>query len=168
LFVSIPDHISRYYLKVFVTDNKYITNFINITNTCINLGFWPLYFKKLTLIIIPKLNKLACNSQKMFHLILLLNILRKLIEKVISKRIQFHSIANNFIHPNQHQLGGLKQCSTINAGLYLTHLIHIRWVKELHISTLTFNIVQFFSLLNHQLLPMIFNLILKFLCSLII
>ena len=69
------------------TITKYITNFDNITNPCINLSFWSLYFKRLTSIIISKPNKLAYNSSKTFHLIILLNILGKLIEKVISKSV---------------------------------------------------------------------------------
>ena len=40
----------------------------------------------------------------MFWLIVLLNILEKPIEKVISERLQYKS---NFVYPNQ--LGGLKQ-----------------------------------------------------------
>ena len=70
-----------------MNDNKYISNFINIANTCINLGFWPLYFKKSTSIIIPKPNKVLYNSLKTFQSIILLNTLGKLIEKVISKKI---------------------------------------------------------------------------------
>jgi len=138
-----------------VTDNKCINNFINIANTCINFGFWPSHFKNLILIIIPNHNKLAYNLLKMFCPIVLLNIFRKLIEKVISKRIQVQSIANNFIYPNQ--LGGLKHCFAIDVDLYIIHLIHARWVKDLNTSTLAFNISHFFPSLNHQLLLMIFN-----------
>lgn len=79
--------------------------------------------------------------------------LGKLIEKTISYRLQVHSIASSFIHPSQ--LGGIKQHSTINAGIFLTHLIRAGWVKGLHTSTLAFDIVQFFPSLNHCLLPMI-------------
>jgi len=64
-------------------------------------------------------------------------------------------IFNNFIHSNQ--LGGLKQQSIIDAGIFLTYLIHSGWVKKLQISTLAFDIAQFFPLLNHQLLPIILN-----------
>ena len=52
------------------------------------------------------------------------------------------------------QLEGLKQYSTLNA-LYLTHSVHTRWVKDLHTSTLAFNIAQFFPLLNYQLLLLV-------------
>ncbi len=54
-------------------------------------------------------------------LVVLLNTLGKLIEKVITKRLQFHVARNDFIHPSQ--LGGLKFKSTIDAGVTLTHII---------------------------------------------
>ena len=61
--------------------------------------------------------------------------------------------SNNFIHSSQ--LGGLKFKSTIDVGVALTHIIQIGWVKNLSISTLAFDIVQFFPSLNHQLLSLI-------------
>jgi len=72
-------------------------------------------------VIILEPNKVTYDSSKSFHPIVLLDTLEKLIEKVISKCIQYYLIANNFIHPNQ--LGGLKQYSTTNIGLFLTYLI---------------------------------------------
>jgi len=78
----------------------------------------------------------------------LLNTLGKLIEKVIEERLQFHMVNNDFIHPSQ--LGGLKFKSTINAEVTLTHIIWSGWTKNCLTSTLTFNIVQFFSSLNYQ------------------
>ena len=61
--------------------------------------------------------------------------------------MQFLLISNNFIHLCQ--LGGLKYKSTIDAGIALTHFIRLEWVKNLTMSTLAFNIVQFFPSLNH-------------------
>jgi len=81
------------------------------------------------------------------YFIILLNILGKLIEKSISERLQIYSIALNFVYLNQ--LEDIKQQSTLDAELYLTHLIHAGWIKE---SMLAFNIAQFFPSLNHQLL----------------
>jgi len=100
-----------------------------------------------TSIIIPKLNKALYGSSKMFHPIVLLNTLEKLIEKVIREKLQYQSIALNFVHPNQ--LGGLEQQSTTNTSIVLTYLIQSGWVKGLQTSTIFFNISQFFSLLNH-------------------
>ena len=119
---SEPYYISWHYLKVLINNNKYISNFVNIGNACINLGFWHSHFKMSTLIIIFKPNKVLYDLPKTFQPIILLNILEELIEKVISKRLQVHSISSNFVHLNQ--LGVLKQCSTTNIGLYLTYLIH--------------------------------------------
>ena len=74
---------------------------------------------------------------------------------MIGERLQFHTISNNFIH--QSQLGDLKQRSTTDAGVILTHTICLEWVKNLITSTLTFNIAQFFPSLNHQLLFLILD-----------
>ena len=77
----------------------------------------------------------------------------KLIEKVIGDRLQFHVVSNNFIY--QSQLSRLKFKSTLDAGVALIHFIHMRWVKNLSINTLAFNIFQFFLSLNHHLLSLI-------------
>ena len=109
------------HLKVIINDITYLNNFINIASTYINLEHWLLHFKTLFSIIISKPNKASYNTPKMFQPIILLNMLGKLIEKVISERLQFQSIFNNFIHSCQ--LGRLKQQSTMNVGVVLTHLI---------------------------------------------
>jgi len=88
----------------------------------INLGYWPSHFKMSNSIIIPKLNKASYNSSKIFKPIILLNMLSKLIKKVIGKRLQFQLISKNFIHPCQ--LGVLKQLSMIDAGVILMYLIY--------------------------------------------
>ena len=61
--------------------------------------------------------------------------------------------ANDFIHSSQ--LSSLKFKSTINMGIALIHIIQTGWVKILSTSTLTFDIAQFFSLLNYCLLTLI-------------
>jgi len=73
--------------------------------------------------------------------------LGKLIEKVIGVRLQYQSIISNFAHPNQ--LGRLKQQSTTDADVVLTHFIHLDWVKGFYTSIFAFDIAQFFFLLNH-------------------
>ena len=86
---------------------------------------------------------------------MLLNILGKLFEKIIRERLQFITISNNFIYLCQ--LGNLKHKLTTDAGIVLTHVIHSGWIKNLSKITLAFDIVQFFPLLNHHLLPLIIN-----------
>jgi len=94
---------------------------MNIVNACINLGHWLADFKTSISIIIPKPNKISHNIPKTFRLIVLLNMLGKLIEKVIGNRLQFQALFKNTIYP--YQLDGLKQCFITSAGIVLTHLI---------------------------------------------
>ena len=82
-----PDKLSWRYLKVIFKDNDCLGNIISITNACINLGFWPSHFKRSTTVIIPKPNKTLYDSSKLFRPIVLLNMLGKLIKKVISERL---------------------------------------------------------------------------------
>ena len=138
------------YLKCIVKNNSCLKRIINITDVCFKLGNCPSHFKIFTSIIIPKPNKESYDS---FRPIILLNTLGKLIKKFIGDRLQFHLISNNFIHPSQ--LGGLKQRSMLDTNITLTHFIYSEWVKQKIMSTLAFNIAQFFPSLNHQLLPLI-------------
>jgi len=112
-----------------------------------------LHFKRSTTVIIPKPNKKFYDSPKSFRPIVLLSTVGKLIEKVIRERLQFATAANDFIYPSQ--LGGLKFKSIIDVSIALMHIIRIGWVKNLSISTLAFDIAQFFPLLNHHLLTLI-------------
>ena len=80
-------------------------------------------------------------------------VIPKLIKKVIVERLQFHIVANDFIHLSQ--LGGLKFKSTTNVSIALIYIIHLGWVKINTTSTLAFDITQFFPFLNHRLLTCI-------------
>ena len=93
------------------------------------------------------------DQPKAFWPIVLLNTLDKLIKKVIAERLQFTVASNDFIHPSQ--LDGLKFKSTTNAGVALSHIVCSGWVKNKMTSTLTFDIYQFFPLLNYYLLTLI-------------
>ena len=143
------------HLKIIVKDSMCLRNIINIADVCFELEYWLSHFKTSTSIIIPKPNKELDNSPKAFRPIVLLNIIGKLIEKVIGEQLQFHAISNNFIHLSQ--LNGLKQYSSSNASIAPTHFICTGWIKNNYTSTLIFDIAQFFSSLNHYLLPLIFK-----------
>jgi len=147
------DKLSWSYLKTVLKHDECLTNIINIVNACIDLGYWPAHFKRSTTVIIPKPNKQSYDSSKSFRPIILLNMLGKLIKKVIGKRLQFQVVSNDFIHPSQ--LGGLKFKSTIDVGIALMHIIRSCWVKNISTSTLAFDIAQFFPSLNHHLLTCI-------------
>ena len=140
------------HLKSILKQDVCLINFINIADVCINLGHWPNYFKYFSTVIIPKPNKLAYNHPKSFWPIVLLNTLGKLIERVITERLQFYVVRNNFIHSSQ--LGSLKFKSTTDTRIALMHIIQSGWVKNKTTSTLAFDITQFFSTLNHCLLTL--------------
>ena len=150
-----PDKLSWRHLKSIIQNNDCLANIINIADSCITLGYWPNYFKILTTIVIPKSNKFSYDQPKAFRPIVLLNMLGKLVEKVVAERLQFLVVSNEFIHPNQ--LGGLKFKSTSDAGIVLTHIIRSGWTKGKTTSTLAFNISQFFPSLNHRLLTLILD-----------
>ena len=118
-----PNKLTWRYLKHIIKDKLCLKNIINIANACIEVGHWPSHFKSSTTIVIPKPNKTLYDSPKSFRLIILLNTLGKLIEKVIGDRLQFHVISNNFIH--QSQLEGLKFKSTTDTSLALIYFIHM-------------------------------------------
>ena len=64
-------------------------------------------------------------------------------------------MSNNFIHLSQ--LGGLKFKSTTDTGITLIHIVQSGWAKGKSTSSLAFDISQFFSSLNHNLLVRIFG-----------
>ena len=153
LSASSSDKLLWGYLKHIVKDKMCLENIIAITNACIEIGYWPNHFKNLTTIVIPKPNKLLYDSSKSFRSIVLLNMLGKLIEKVIGDRLQFHIIFNDFVH--QSQLEGLKFKSTTDTSITLIYFIHMGWIKNISTSFLAFDIMQFFLSLNHHLLVLI-------------
>ena len=116
-----PDKLSWSHLKTIFKDNDYLNVIISIANVCIEVGYWPLHFKRSTIVVIPKPNKESYDSPKAFRPIILLNTASKLIEKVIRECLQFNMASNDFIHSSQ--LSGLKFKSTIDAGVTLTYII---------------------------------------------
>jgi len=133
-----PDHISWRHLKSLITNDRCLQKIVQIANVCIDLEFWPSHFKSSNTVVIPKPNKTNYNSPKSFRPIVLLNTTGKLIEKVISNRLQFHLSANGFL--DSHQFGGIQQRSITDVGIYLTHLIRAGWLRQCHTSVLVFNI----------------------------
>jgi len=92
------DKLAWRHLKHIPKDKLCLRNIINIADACLEIGYWPSHFKMSTTIVIPKPNKVSYDTPKLFRPIILLNMLGKLIEKVISNRLQFHAISNNFIY----------------------------------------------------------------------
>ncbi len=73
---------------------------------------------------------------------------------MIANHLQFDAVKVGVFHPNQ--LGSMIQQSTEDAGLILTHIVHVGWAKGLKTSVVMFDIVQFFPSLNHNLLVKLF------------
>ena len=142
-----------HHLKSILKQDTCLNNIISIADACINLGYWPSYFKYSSTVIIPKPNRVAYDQPKSFCPIVLLNTLGKLIEKVVAKRLQFLIVKNDFIHPSQ--LEGLKFKSTTDAGVTLTHIVQSGWAKNKTMNTLVFDITQFFPSLNYYLFTLI-------------
>ena len=61
-----PDKLEWRYIKKIIKDKECANRFIDIANTCFDLGHWPSHFKILTIVIIPKPNKSAYNLPKSF------------------------------------------------------------------------------------------------------
>ena len=95
------------------------------------------------------------NIPKVFRPIMLLNTLGKLIEKTIANRLQWEGAHYNLLHPCQFR--GLKQKSTKDAGVYLTHLVHAGWAKGLKTSVVAFDLAQYFPSLNHSAVTLILD-----------
>ncbi|CAA7259600.1 unnamed protein product [Cyclocybe aegerita] len=115
-----PDHVTWVHLKELLKDKHVLVLFIMLANACLQVGHWLRIFKESLSVIVPKLNKPSYAVPKAFRPIVLLITFGKLIEKMIANRIQFDAVKHDIFHPNQ--LGGIRQRSTEDAGLILTHL----------------------------------------------
>jgi len=145
-----PDHVTWVHLKKIVAEPQCLNLFIKLANACLTVGRWPKHFKESVSVIIPKPGKPSYSAPKAFRPIALLNTLGKLIEKMLSNRIQHDMIAYDIVDPNQ--FGGICQRSTEDAGLYLTHLVRTGWARGLKTSVIAFDIAQFFPSINHDAL----------------
>ncbi|KAJ2936696.1 hypothetical protein H1R20_g404, partial [Candolleomyces eurysporus] len=155
-----PDHIMWRHLKQILALSECGDIIIALANGCMESGHWPRHFKESTSVIIPKPNKPPYSAPKAFRPIVLLNTLGKLIEKMISNRFQHDMIKYNLVDPNQ--MGGVRQRSTEDAGLFLTHLVRLGWAQKLQtsvvalsttrLSSIAFDVAQFFPSINHQFL----------------
>ncbi|CAA7271833.1 unnamed protein product [Cyclocybe aegerita] len=143
------DHVTWVHLKELLKDKHVLALFIVLANACLRVRHWPRIFKESLSVIVPKPNKPSYAVPKAFRPIVLLITFGKLIEKMIANRIQFDAVKHDIFHPNQ--LGGIRQRSTEDAGLILTHLVRAGWVKGLQTSTLAFDITQFFPSINHEM-----------------
>jgi hypothetical protein len=145
-----PDHITWHHLKRIVRDGYASRLFLWLANTCLQSGHWPVKFKASTTVFIPKLGKPLYDTPKSFCPIVLLNTLGKMLEKMLSNRLQFEVAEYGVLHPNQ--FGGVRQNSTEDTGCFLTHVVCAGWRAKLKTSMVAFDLAQFFPSINHDVL----------------
>ena len=121
IFVPDSSHITWWYLKLILANNTYTIDILFLANTCLSLWHWPRHFKELVSVIVPKPDKPVYDTSKAFRPIVLLNMLSKLIEKIITRQLQFDTVKYSILYQNQ--LGDVAQHSTEDVGMFLTHLV---------------------------------------------
>ena len=83
------DILSWRYFKRIVKNIICLNKFINITNTCIDIGHWLLHFKVLTTIIIFKHNKESYDFLKPIDLLFCLTQLANYLRRLLAKDYSF-------------------------------------------------------------------------------
>jgi len=61
-----PDKLTWSHIKFIIRNKECIFKFLDIANTCIDLGYWPSHFKISTTVIILKPNKSTFDSPKSY------------------------------------------------------------------------------------------------------
>ena len=86
LFTSAPgpDHVTWGMLKHLLANPCIARLFLALAEACIQVGHWLAHFKESLLVIILKLGKASYSTPKLFHPIVLLNTIGKLVEKILS------------------------------------------------------------------------------------
>jgi hypothetical protein len=144
------DYITWRHLKCIVCDGYASHLFLFLANTCLQSSHWPAEFKASTMVVIPKPGKPLYDTPKLCCLIVLLNTLGKMFEKMLSNRLHFEAAKHGVLHPNQ--FGGVHQNSTKDAGCFLTHVVQAGWCAKLKTSMVTFDLAQFVPSINHDVL----------------
>ena len=114
-----PDNIN--FLCLQNAYNAKATAFYILYKCLTNIGYQPRCWREATCVIIPKSNKTDYKTPKSYRLIVLLNCLEKVIEKIFIVRLLYYAEIKNLLY--KEQIGGRKQRSIINTVLRLTHEI---------------------------------------------
>ena len=79
-----PDNLTWTHFKCLVAHEEVTSLFLWIANACLQVGVWPKKLKESMTVVISKPGKLSYNVPKAFRLIVLLNTMGKLFEKMIA------------------------------------------------------------------------------------
>ena len=121
---------------------------ISMYNTCLSLGHHPAIWKEASVTVIPKPDKPDYTGANAHHPISLLETMSKLLEKIITKRMQHEIVAHELIPTNQ--FGGRMHSSCLDAGLTLLHIVQRAQQVNLKCGILLFDIKGFFDNVTHD------------------
>ena len=144
------DHITWRHLKLVVKDETALQALTLLFNKIIDEGIWPHQLKDAVSCIIPKPKKPAYDVPKAFRPIALLNMIGKLLTKVVAKWLQFEAQEHNLFHNGQ--FGGISRHSTTDVGLVLMDMITESRDHRLHTTVLALDITQFFPSMSHKVI----------------
>ena len=145
-----PDNVGWRHLKKLALNEDFLDNVKSFFNGIMAIGHWPSQFKESITVVIPKPKKSDYSIIKSYRPIALLNTFGKWFTKALAHRMNQDSIRFNLLHPGQ--FGGIKEHSTIDAGLTLIDKVHKARDAGLHTSCLAVDVAQFFPSVNHAVL----------------
>ena len=145
-----PDHLTWTHFKHLAACKEIASLFLWIANACLRACIWLKELKESKMVVILKLGKLSYDVLKAFWPIILLNTMGKLSEKMMANHLQFEAAKEGILHLCQ--FGGVRQNSTEDVGIYLTHLVCTGWAKGLKTSVVAFDLTQYFPLLQHRVI----------------
>ena len=148
-----PSHMSWSLLKMFLADDVFWLQFLQLANDIITSSIWPTDFKDSVTVVIPKPHKDDHTQVKNFWPITLLECAGKLVSKLIAARLQSDAVHFNLVHPLQ--FSGLKYWSTVDTGFFLTEYI-TKACNAGHSSlALALDVSQFFPSLHCNIILLI-------------
>jgi hypothetical protein len=134
-----------------VVDNEASLQVVTwLFNGILDSSMWPTQLKDANLVIIPKPKKPAYDVPKAFWPIALLNMLGKLLTKVLARRMQHDGQSHGLFHEGQ--FGSISKHSTTDIGLILVDIITENRDQGLHMMVLALDIAQFFPSINHNVI----------------
>jgi hypothetical protein len=122
----------------------------DLYNACLTFGCFPAAFKHSVTIVLSKPNKKDYSQAKSYRPIVLLNCLRKLLEKVIALQMQFDAQVCGLT--DELQFGGLMIRSMSDAGIHACKHIQEARLRGEDSSAILVDVAQFFPFLDHDTL----------------
>ena len=101
------------------------TQFVQLFQACLDLGYYPIAFKTANTIILQKLDKDDYSQPKSYRLIALLDTLGKALEKIVAKRLA--DLAEHSALLPAYQMGARRGRDTISALELLVEQTHTIW-----------------------------------------